>query len=1178
MAMADPVSRVLNETIRQQRLASEPDASAWVSANAGSGKTHVLTQRVIRLLLNGGRPSAILCLTYTKAAASEMSTRIFERLSKWTSLDDQSLSAEISEMEGISPDSLRLQDARKLFARALETPGGLKIQTIHAFAESLLHQFPLEANVAGHFSVLDDTAARGLLTEARRSLLAATQGEGPLGVAFHHVLDIADESGLDRLLGNIIAQRGKLKAFFDATGSPDRSRDVLRKALGIEKDETRLSVAEQAWPLAGLGAERLNAYCMLAEDKGGDTVRKTASGLRQAFAEKDAGQRFFALRQLMLTKDETPYSERSFSSKEMRLANPALCEDMLKAAVAFSELWQRSKLIGMFEATCSALVLAERLISGYEQAKQARALLDFDDFITKTVALLKKEGIGPWVHFKLDQGIDHILVDEAQDTSPDQWEIIGALASEFFSGAGARPTNRTLFAVGDEKQSIYSFQGAKPERFAEERKATQRKAADASKRFHPVNLRISFRSTDDVLSAVDQMFSDPLRAKGLSADHDQVVHVTNRVGHAGSVEIWETIAEEPGSESDEDWLAPYDRTPETSSSVQLAKRMAAAMRQMVGRDTIVTRDGIRAIRPGDILVLVRKRDAFASALSRELKDDKKGTIPVAGTDRLVLSAHIAIQDLMALGRFLLVPADDLSLAELFKSPLFDLSEDDLFEVAADRGENIPLFDEIARLAANSRKWQQLHERLLGWMALANRLRPHDFYAAILAREGGRRNFLARFGGEVSDVLDEFLSFALNHESTGLPGLASFISVLENDPPTIKREQDKGRDEVRIMTVHASKGLEAPVVFLVDGHSKPFDKNLLSNLRMVPLGRDQPDIPLWIPGKDYQNAITRDDEMRLEEGALEEYRRLLYVGMTRASDRLILCSFAKKRDVDGTWSKMAEAALIADGEICRPMEFKAGDLAWTGRIWQRKHDGTQLAQAGNNPPVPAPDKDVPAILFHPLPPSPHLPRPLAPSGVNAMIDDEDGDQIVTSTLFRDRPSGSFAQDRGKAVHRLLQTLPDMECSERRAAALRYLSRAMGALPEMTRQAIADQVLAILDNPDHQPLFAAGSTSEVSIMGTVRLADKDFAVSGRIDRMGVSANGVFILDYKTNRAPPKTRDAIPFAHRAQLALYREVLSPIFPGKAVSCLLAYTEGPHLYSLNDDELGKALLEIRVK
>ncbi|MCF3639932.1 double-strand break repair helicase AddA, partial [Rhizobium sp. TRM95111] len=668
----------LSWTAIRQAAASDPDASAWVSANAGSGKTHVLTQRVIRLLLAGCRPSAILCLTYTKAAASEMSNRIFDRLAEWATLSDETLSERVAAVEGTWPDRIKLQAARRLFAKALETPGGLKIQTIHAFCEAILHQFPLEANVAGHFSVLDDRAAAILLADARRTLLTATVAEedAALAEAFAAVLDIADDTGLERLIGEIVGKREALRAYLQAAGGTGGAAADLRRRLELGPQEDEAAILSSYWPLDGLAGPLLDGYLSLAASLGSETVKQNAAALVAVPRMADAAGRRQALVDLFFTKAGAPAKlDRAFLSKKLKEDAAPHLEAALAAAqahVAASE--DRLRRLRTFEATRAALVIADRLIGDYDDIKKSRSQLDFDDLIEKTAELLTRSGVSAWVHYKLDRGIDHVLVDESQDTSPRQWEIVRALTEDFFAGEGPHAGQRTLFAVGDEKQSIYSFQGARPERFAEEGRTAERRARAAAIAFHPIRLLLSFRSTRDVLSAVDQVFASPANARGLGASGDGVVHASNRGREPGVVDLWEMIAAGPAGDED-DWTAPFDAVPEASPVNVLARRIADTLAAWLGRETVTEKGVTRPMTPGDVIVLVRKRDAFVTALTRTLK--QRHRIPVAGADRQVLTRHIAVQDLMALGRFALLPEDSLSLAALLKSPFFDLDEETL---------------------------------------------------------------------------------------------------------------------------------------------------------------------------------------------------------------------------------------------------------------------------------------------------------------------------------------------------------------------------------------------------------------------------------------------------------------------------------------------------------------------
>ncbi len=1165
----------LDWTSLEQSRASHPGQSAWVSANAGSGKTHVLTQRVIRLLLAGARPSSILCLTYTKAAASEMSNRVFQRLAEWATLDDAELSKRIAKIEQKQPDRVTLAAARRLFAKALETPGGLKIQTIHAFCEALLHQFPLEANVAGHFNVLDDRAAVTVLSEARRSLLTATstENDASLANAFSKVLGIADESGLESLIGDIVANRHAIREFRRVADRLGGLEPALRQRFGISPMETELSRAEDYWPLAGLAGPSFAHYIRLALEKGGEKVRTVAEILERALVEADPLARVSLIDSAFLTSTESPKADSSLIAAAMTKAAPELKDAVVAAREHVIAKRDRLRIFRMYEATKAALTLALRLDADYEDLKKRRSQLDFEDLIVRTAQLLTRSDVGPWVHYKLDQGIDHILVDEAQDTSPVQWDVIRSLREDFFSGASAKAGIRTFFAVGDEKQSIYSFQGARPEQFSAEARLTQAAVSQSGQSFNSVRLPLSFRSTESVLEAVDQVFQAPANRRGLSAGGDDIVHRSSRIGQPGVVDVWDMIASEK-QEKTEDWTAPFDATPESAPSAVLARRIAYQIREMVGRQTIIEDGHVRLIRPGDILVLVRKRDSFVNSLTRALK--RPYNIPVAGADRLKLTSHIAVQDMLALGRFMLLPRDDLSLAALLKCPLFNHTEDDLLALAAERPEGESLWKRLQHEAEpEGSPWRQTCETLALFFGQSRQFSVHDFYARVLGAHHGRKAYLARLGSEVSDILDEFLSFALAFETAGLPGLQSFISTLEMEAPEVKREQDKERNEVRIMTVHASKGLEAPIVFLVDGGSKSFNSNHLAKFRLLE-AEDGVAIPFWVPSKALTNSITSRDSDRLRALAEEEYRRLLYVAMTRAADRLIIAGCRGVNDPGEIWHRMILDALKSDDMRCKPAEYQGPDGTWAGMRWSlpdRGREFPEAVEAGETQEM----VDLPTTLWRPLPPPVALPRPLSPSTAGSvLIDDDSEDMITASALFGSDEKPDIALQRGRLIHRMLQNLPEIPEADRQDAAERYVSRSARFWPAPERERLVSTVLSVLENPNLTSLFAEDSQPEVSVMGTLTLRGEQRAVSGRLDRMAVLADKVVIADYKTNRKPPREAAAAPLSHRAQLAIYREILQPLYPAKAIECWLIYTETGSVIPLDDALLAQSLADLQ--
>ncbi len=1170
----------LDWTTRQQMLASDPRRSAWVSANAGSGKTHVLSQRVVRLLLSGSRPSAILCLTYTKAAASEMANRVFDRLAGWTRLDDAALAEEIRSLEGTMPDAGRLTFARQLFARALETPGGLKIQTIHAFCEALLHQFPLEANVAGHFEVMDEPETALLLDEVRQRLLSGiAAGHDPAsGAALEAILDAVGEAGLDMLLTEITQKRQPIRRFLATADGLGGVETVLRRALRLAADETADTVQRSLWPLPSWPGMDMRAYCAAAEQLPARRPKQIADILAAVAAAENTQRRFELLQDTFLTADGTSRSLQHTVPASMGARLPDAAAWIKAVSDAVIEARQRLSLLESVSLTVAAMQLARRLDAEYEALKRRSGRLDFDDLVSRTAGLLERGGAGPWVHYKLDRGIDHILVDEAQDTSPDQWTVIERLSEEFFAGETARSDTRTLFAVGDEKQSIYSFQGARPELFMHTGRTVRKRAFHAERRFEALNLYLSFRSTSDVLSAVDAVFSTDDNRQGLQSADEAVSHAAFRTGEPGCVDLWKIIGKE-GVDDQQDWKAHFDATPESAPPARLARRVAGTIEYWLrSGETIVENGRRRPIRAGDVLVLVRKRDGFIAALMRHLK---RAHIAVAGADRLKLTLHIAVEDLMALGRFVLMPEDDLSLCALLKSPLFNFTEQDIYRIGAERDDDQSVFARLRQLADDrGGRWAAARERLTDLIGLADRVPVFEFYARVLARDGGRARFLSRLGNEAGDVLDAFLAYAFDQETSGLPGLQAFLSTLEAQPPEIKREMEQGRNEIRIMTVHSAKGLEAPIVFLVDSGGRPAENQHVPKLHELPLDRSIGAVPpavLWLAGKGGNNRQAKRLKERHLQAAAEEYRRLLYVGMTRAADRLVVCGYHGLNVPSYRhWHKMVREAL-GDRADCTEHQFSAASETWPGWRYRVSTDDHLPAREPEMPRV-GDELPMPAELKRPLPRPNALPRPLVPSSAGLAIDPGSVSVAGRSPLFDGEAGLRPSMQRGRLLHRLLQLLPDVAASQRRPAAERFVERAVPEWPADMRQDAVGAVLTVLEDEAFAPVFAPGSRAEVSIMGTLDIGGAERALSARLDRVAVGGTRVLIVDYKTNRTPPEDIAGVPVAYLTQMALYRALLTPLYPGKSVETALLFTEVPCLIPLPQDILQTALERLTTK
>jgi ATP-dependent helicase/nuclease subunit A len=1165
---------VPESTIHDQGRASDPKNSAWVSANAGSGKTHVLSQRVIRLLLDGTDPSRILCLTYTRAAAANMSNRVFETLSSWTALDDDALGLRIRELDRREPTRERLIRARRLFAEALETPGGLKIQTIHAFCEAILHQFPLEANVAGHFELLDNQMEAALVAEARRSMIAGASGgnEPELAEAFADILDIGGEAGLEGLLGAIVRRREDLRSFIDQVGPAPENHAPLFAAFGFTGAETTDDILASVWPDGHFGRPLGERFAERALAAGKVKAQQFAEDLLAACDADDSETCLHALRKTFLTKKGPSYEPRATKqilAKGVAEHFDGFDEEFARMAAAVQAALDRTALLAMLRASRSALIVADWLIARYERLKSARGFLDFNDLIRRTASLLARQDAGAWVHYKLDKGIDHILLDEAQDTSPEQWRVVKRLADEFFAGQGARDIERTVFAVGDEKQSIYSFQGAEPEAFAVAGHEFARHVEAAERSFERVRLSHSFRSTQDVLSAVDLVFARPETRKGLTRDIEDIRHSAIRTDAPGQVEVWPSLAPQD-VEAPDDWTQAIDHT--SAPAARLAELIAKTVAGWLARgEPIPGRN--RRMTAGDVMVLVRKRGNFVHALSRELKNRH---VPVAGADRLVLADHIAVQDLMAIGRFALQPDDDLSLAALLKSPIFGVSEEKLMTIAYHRKGS--LHAAIRTASETDVELKLVHDQLQVWRDEVGFMPAFEFYGRVLGRDAGRARIVARLGPEAGDVVDEFLAFCLAAERSGAAGLEGVLALLDGGGPEIKREMDQSRGEVRIMTAHASKGLEAPVVFLVDSGSAPFSESHLPTLMSFdpPAGLWQGAGFLWRTGGETNNGFARQIAAVAREKAEEEYRRLLYVGMTRAEDRLIVCGFQGKRaPADLTWHRMVSEALMASAHSRTEPHPVSGDEIIVYRETPRR----PVALETDRTETEIGASLLPAALRTALPQMPILPRPLAPSGVGAVIEAASETTVTQgSPIFMAEAEPSRALERGSAIHRLLQSLPEVAEGERESSARRYFDRFGENWSADERDLAWRRIAAILDDAAFAGVFAPGSRAEVSIMGGVTVAGAERSVSGKIDRLVVTDAEVLIVDYKTNRPPPRRLADVPPGYVAQLALYRALLQPLYPDHAIRAALLFTEAPILIDVPENAMNAVLASIAGK
>lgn len=1146
---------------RQQARAADPESSVWVSASAGTGKTKVLTDRVLALMLDGTAPQRILCLTFTKAAAAEMANRIAKTLSKWVTKSDKDLEPEIARLLGRTPEDHDLIGARQLFAGVLETPGGMKIETIHAFCQSILRRFPLEAGLPPHFDLLTDQDATDLLETAQEAVISQTHrhGEEDLSAALSLLVNRVHEARFGDLMTSITFARDKISQVLRQHSGVAGADVALRHHLGLNEtddpESLRLAASnDSAFDLAGLQA----AAAALSNGSKTDQDRSAVLANWLEGNALDRAATFAEYTRAYLTATGT--IRKTLATKTVATASPIALDALFEEASRLVALLDKIRAAEVAVSTQALLTLAESFLKDYQQRKISIARLDYDDLIHSTRLLLERPGVAAWVLFKLDGGLDHLLIDEAQDTSPDQWAVVKALSDEFFAGEGrhenASGTPRTVFAVGDRKQSIYSFQGADPDGFDSTREYFAKRVTDVDQTWANVNLDVSFRSTSTVLRVVDAVFKGATAQDGVTHAGDELTHLAARAGQAGVVELWPPV--DP-SEADDPtpWKPPVERLSGESAQTRLARLIARRIAAMChGGERLESKD--RPVHPGDILVLVRRRTGFVDDLVRALKDLDIG---VAGVDRMVLIEQMAVMDLVALGRFLLLPQDDLTLATVLKSPIIGVTEDRLFDLAHTRGEQ-SLWAALCEHAGADSDFGTAHKTLTDLLALTDFLGPFALYAHVLTAQDGRRKLLSRLGMDADDPIDEFLTQALEYERRHTPSLESFLHWLEHGRLEVKRDLEQAtKDAVRIMTVHGAKGLQAPIVFLPDTLQVPTHGDSLL------WTKDETDKPLlvWAPSAADRDTVTTTLKEQADQARDQEYRRLLYVAMTRAEDRLYVCGWNTSRSAPDTcWYALIKTALedIADA-VVDPFLNEAG--LGDGTVLRLTEEQTATPEQESAPEDMIPDiPNVPDFALAPAGVEPAPPKPLAPSRPDTE------DPPVAAPLSAET-SDRF--QRGLLIHRLLQNLPELPESNRRSAAEAFLARPVWSLEEDQIGAIVNETLAVLNHDDFAPLFSPGSKAEVPVAG---LLDGQ-VLSGQVDRLVVRDTDVLIVDYKTNRPPPRETDAVSPAYLFQMAAYRAALSEIYADKRIRCVLLWTDGPFIMELPDTMLDAAWTQVAI-
>ncbi|RXZ66301.1 double-strand break repair helicase AddA [Pelagerythrobacter rhizovicinus] len=1119
-----------------QRAAVDPRECVWLSASAGTGKTQVLSARVLRLLLQPDTdPSQILCLTFTKAGAAEMAVRVNDVLARWVRMPDGDLFNELRNIGAEATPEIRAR-ARTLFASVLDTPGGgLRIDTIHAFAQWLLATFPEEARIVPGSRPMEDRERELLSHDVLAEMLLAAEREGDTAT-LDAIARLSREKGPDGVRAWLMRCAGASELWFGPGAWQPPMRPRVNRLLGLEADarpeDAATLCADESFDVAAL-RDCLARYREWKGKTGAAAVEAIGAWLEGDVSMRAAG--IEALADALFYKNGNPKLPKS--------ADPAFSGASARASECIGKVREFLGLLALAESIAPLLELGRKFALLWEEAKAREGLVDFDDQIRRAADLLGRSDMAAWIRYKLDRRFDHILIDEAQDTNAEQWAIVFALIDDFFSGEGAHDGKlRTIFTVGDYKQAIFRFQGTSPENFEAARNRVKREmeaAADAAersragvpvRRLQEYGLGHSFRTGQPVLDFVDRAI-EAIGFAELGLGTPSEPHVGE--ARPGLVTLWQPVTgetlESGDDEGEEGWLSRHDR--------QMADRIARQVRRWLDDGFPLAKGAPRNASPGDIMVLVRKRKELAGLIVARLH---AAGVPVAGVDRLRLGAPLGVKDLMAALRFAAQPLDDLNLANLLVSPLGGWSQDDLLEHGY-RPKGVRLWTHLR--ASREPLVVETLERIGALLARADFELPQALLHWILVGPWqGRRRLVARLGSEVNDPIDELLNAAHAYAAAHPASLQGFIRWFDAGEGELKREAGEGGDLVRVMTAHGSKGLQAPIVILADATGTPPSGGPLTLVEPVPGGGKGRGVPIpGLPKNQRLGPIAAAHETARTEEMCEHWR-LLYVAMTRAEEALF---------IGGSLGPREKGEPHADSWYARLRPLFEGD-GLADDLW-----GARWEIGAPAPPLPVEDPAerkaepaLPAWAVTPVGPEPRPPRPLAPSAAG---EDTGADPPLPSDMLRE------AALRGTLTHKLLERLPEVPVGERERVGREWLERQGQGLSADMRDEVLASALAVMADAAFAHVFAPGALAEVPLAAIV----EGQVVAGTADRLLVEPHRVTVVDFKTARRPPQNLEQVPSSTLRQMAAYAAALAQIYPGREIAAAVLYTQAPRLIAI---------------
>lgn len=1121
-------------TLNNYITASDPKLNIWVSASAGSGKTKTLIDRFLRLLLNNVAPEKILCVTFTKVAAAEMLNRIRATLGEWSIIEEEKLKHDLKHLTNIEPDSKTIKIARNLFNSFIDNQDKLQILTIHAFCQKLITKFPIEAGIKINSILMTDDQKLALIEEAKNTFLNQYEGEIKEPKFITHLLENIHENTLDSLIERAI----HISNVSNFSTEQDLYSAKVSEILGISKDnaEEKLKDAEELLSLE-IG-KSLEKFISFSAENDIEIISASIRFIKNQ--ELSFKSRISSLKDAFLTKDFTPRS--ALLPKKIAILNEDVLESLKNIQNLVFEYHNVEMSKKTFYLTQGFLDLTYLFNSCYSKIKQKLGYIDYTDLINMSLKLLEDESISNWIESKLNSKISHIMVDESQDINLKQWQIIHTCLKDFFSTNKDNPN--TVFVVGDKKQSIYSFQGSSPELFSGMHKFIEKTAQNFDITLHNINFSKSFRSDPIVLNFVDKLFETISNKNRNYFCEDNLTHISNKNFEHASVEIWPLVVDVENKKDQDsyEWDISEGYKENYSPPKILANMIAKKIQTLLMNGEF---------KPSDFMILVRKRDSLTNHLIRALKEHN---LPVSGIDRLLLNENIAIKDLLSFMQFKLLPEDDYNLACLLKSPIFSITEEELCILC--QREDRSLWSNLKLLYDNSDSFKKIHDTLEALLNNNTINTPYYFAAYCLDIRGYRSNFLSRIGMHIDEVLDEFINVCLEFEETNEPSLISFLHWFQNAKIEIKKEINNEAEEIKIMTIHASKGLQAKFIILPDTTTVPRNKSSiifdqLNNVVLYNVSENH--------SYQYQAII---ENIKLQ--TLQEYYRLLYVGLTRASQHLLICGNSRSKTIpELCWYEIARSTLkeVAQEIDCTELHgyknienqdssndenlYFFSDSSVSYKVekgaFEKKLHIQQKAYTNSDKPKFLSEKYITQDLYHKISPS-----------TKAKEKNEDINNVLTL---------------GTLIHKALEYFVSLK----RTIQSNELQRFIAVYKEKSIEVDLAQIenICTLINKFILPLTSGNQVhAELKIQKTYKIDSKNCILSGSIDLVVFGDQELHIIDYKTDKQVPKTSCEVDDKYIKQLALYKKVLAEKYTNHDIRCYLAWTTEPSLMEINHNQL----------